>query len=71
MSSIKEALHRIEKALVGDPEMGHTGIADRLKAVEAQARDTDRKLLVWSGIFTGIWMFISIVIGWLKSKLTG
>ena len=71
LSSIKEALNRIEKALTGDPEMGHTGIADRLKAVEAQAQDTDRKLLLWSGIFTGIWMFISILFGWLKSKLSG
>jgi hypothetical protein len=71
LSSIKEALNRIEKALVGDPEMGHTGIADRLKAVEMQARETDRKLLLWSGIFTGIWMFISIFVGWLKSKLSG
>ena len=71
LSSIKEALNRIEKALTGDPEMGHTGIADRLKAVEAQAQETDRKLLLWSGIFTGIWMFISIFVGWLKSKLSG
>lgn len=71
LSSIKESLTRIEKALTGDPEMGHTGIADRLGAVEAQARETDRKLLLWSGIFTGIWMFISIFLGWLKSKLSG
>ena len=71
LSSIKEALSRIEKALTGDPEMGHTGIAERLKVVEAQARETDRTLLIWSGVFTGSWMFISIFIGWLKSKLSG
>lgn len=71
LSSIKEALSRIEKALTGDPEMGHTGIAERLKVVEAQARETDRKLLIWSGIFTGIWMFISLVLGYVKSKLFG
>jgi hypothetical protein len=71
LSSIKDALNRIEKALIGDPEMGHTGIAERLKHVEAQAQETDRKLLLWSGIFTGIWMFISLVLGYIKSKLFG
>lgn len=71
LSSIKEALNRIEKALVGDPAMGHIGIADRLRAVEAQAHETDRKLLLWSGVFTGIWMFISVIFSWLKSKLSG
>jgi len=69
LSSIKEALNRIEKALVGDPEMGHTGIAERLKSVEAQAQETDRKLLLWSGIFTGAWMLISLLLTYVKSKL--
>jgi hypothetical protein len=69
LSSIKEALTRIEKALVGDPEMGHTGIAERLKSVEDQARETDRKLLIWSGAFTGGWMLISLMLTWLKGKL--
>jgi hypothetical protein len=69
LSSIKEALTRIEKALVGDPEMGHTGIAERLKSVEAQAQETDRKLLLWSGIFTGAWMLISLLLTYVKSKL--
>ena len=69
LSSIKEALTRIEKALVGDPAMGHTGIAERLKSVEDQARETDRKLLVWSGIFTGGWMLFSLLLTWLKGKL--
>jgi hypothetical protein len=69
LSSIKEALNRIEKALVGDPEMGHTGIAERLKSVEDQAHATDRKLLLWSGIFTGAWMLISLLLTYVKSKL--
>lgn len=69
LSSIKETLNRIEKALVGDPEMGHTGIADRLRSVEEQAHETDRKLLIWSGMFTGAWMLISLLLTYLKSKL--
>ena len=69
LSSIKETLNRIEKALVGDPEMGHIGIADRLRSVEAQAQATDKKLLVWSGIFTGGWMLFSLLLTWLKGKL--
>ena len=69
LSSIKETLNRIEKALVGDPEMGHIGIADRLRSVEAQAHATDKKLLVWSGIFTGGWMLFSLLLTWLKGKL--
>ena len=54
---------------MGDPEMGHTGIAERLKSVEEQARETDRKLLIWSGAFTGGWMLISLILTWLKGKL--
>lgn len=69
LSSIKDALNRIEKALVGDPEMGHTGIAERLRSVEAQAHATERKLLLWSGAFTGGWMLMSVLVTWLKGKL--
>ena len=38
-------------------------------AVADQARETDRKLLIWSGIFTGGWMLFSLLLTWLKGKL--
>lgn len=67
IQSIRESLHRIEKAIVGDPDMGHKGLAERMTAVEAKADHNDRKLLVWGGIATGV----SVVITHLKIKLFG
>lgn len=67
IQSIRESLHRIEKAIVGDPAMGHKGIAERLSIVETKADNNDRKLLVWGGIATGV----SVVVTHFKTKLFG
>lgn len=67
VQSIKETLHRIESALVGDPAMGHKGIAQRLDTVEQRTDAHDRKLLVWGGAFTGA----SVVLTHLKTKFLG
>ena len=67
IQSIRESLHRIEKAIVGDPQMGHKGLAQRVTDVEVKADTSDRKLLVWGGIATGV----SVVITHLKTKIFG
>lgn len=64
---VKDALHRIEKAIVGDSEMGHKGIADRLNDVEAKTDAMDKKLIRWGGVLLGA----SVVIEHLKTKLFG
>jgi len=67
IQSIRESLVRIEKAIVGDPAVGHKGLAQRVTDVEVKADAADRKLLMWGGIATGA----SVVITHLKGKLFG
>lgn len=43
IQSIRESLHRIETALVGDPAMGNKGIVARLNETELDVR----KILRW------------------------
>ena len=67
IQSIRESLHRIEKALIGDPEMGHKGIAARVDAIEKTVEAHGKKLLLWSGIVAGA----SVLITHWKIKLFG
>ena len=67
ITSIRESLHRIEKALIGDPDMGHKGIAQRLSDVEKTTEEHSRKLWIWTGMGAGIGLFLSHI----KAKLFG
>ena len=67
IQSIRESLHRIEKAIIGDPDLGHKGIAARLDAIEKVVDAQGKKLLVWSGIVAGA----SVIITHFKVKLFG
>lgn len=65
MALLKESLHRIEKAIVGDLDMGHKGIAKRLYDVERKAHEHSMRFYVWGGITTGA----ALIISHFKSKL--
>jgi len=67
IQSIRESLHRIEKAIIGDPDMGHKGIAARVDAIEKIVDAQGKKLLLWSGIVAGA----SVIITHFKVKLFG
>lgn len=67
IQSIRESLHRIEKAIIGDPDMGHKGIAARVDAIEKVVDAQGKKLLLWSGIVAGA----SVIITHFKVKLFG
>lgn len=67
IQSIRESLHRIEKAIIGDPDMGHKGIAARMDAIEKIVDAQGKKLLLWSGIVAGA----SVIITHFKVKLFG
>jgi hypothetical protein len=53
LATIKETLHRIEKAIVGDREMGQRGIVVRLDELEKHIAEHDKKMVLWGGIITG------------------
>ena len=67
LDSQDAVLTRIEKSLTGDPQFGHTGIAQRLSSVENKLDAHDKKLILWGGIVTGA----SLAMGELKRKLLG
>jgi hypothetical protein len=67
IQSIRESLHRIEIAIVGDPSMGHRGIAARMDAVEKCVDSQGKRLLLWSGIVAGA----SVIITHFKVKIFG
>jgi hypothetical protein len=67
-----ELLVRVEKALIGDPEMGHKGIVNRLAEVEEYIeKDKDLKKKVTGGVivlsFVGS-AAVSMVV-WIVNKL--
>ena len=55
LATIKEALHRIEQAIVGDEKMGQRGIVQRLTDLERkiEAHDKFRRINGVSEIVTG------------------
>lgn len=65
VASMKDAVHRIEKAIVGDLDMGHKGIAKRLYDVEKKTSEHSMRFYLWGGITTGA----AIIIGHFKNKL--
>lgn len=67
IASIRASLHRIELAIVGDPQVGHKGLAQRMTDNEAKTDAVDKKLLVWGGVVTGV----GIALPYLKAKLLG
>jgi aminopeptidase-like protein len=67
IASIKESLVRIETAIVGDPQMGNKGLAQRISEVENKNGDIERKLILWGGVITGI----SVTLTHLKTKILG
>ena len=61
--TIHDKLDRIERAISGEPALGHRGLAQRLGDAEAKIDGHDRKLILWGGVVTGI----SLVLGYVKS----
>jgi len=65
VESMKDAIHRIEKAIVGDLDMGHAGIAKRLYEVEKCTHEHSMRFYVWGGIASGI----AVIVTHFKNKL--
>jgi hypothetical protein len=65
VEAMKDAIHRIEKAIVGDLDMGHKGIAKRLYDVEKKTSEHSMRFYVWGGIASGV----AIIATHFKNKL--
>ena len=62
---LHSSVQRIEKAIVGDLDMGHKGIAKRLYDVEKKTSEHSMRFYVWGGITTGA----ALIITHFKNKL--
>lgn len=54
----EESLERIEKAIVGDPAIGLTGLVPRVGKLEHWVRRADIRIATVTGAGFGIWFLI-------------
>ena len=59
---LQESVDRIERAIVGDKEMGHRGIADRIEWVERKVAGHEKQILKWMGGIAVLAVGIPIVL---------
>jgi len=59
---LQDSVDRIERAIVGDKEMGHRGIADRIEWVERKVAGHEKQLLKWMGAITVIGILVPILV---------
>jgi len=55
---LQESVDRIERAIIGDKEMGHRGIADRIEWVERKVAGHEKQILKWMGAITVIGILV-------------
>lgn len=63
---LQGSVDRIEKAIIGDEEMGHRGLAQRVEHIEKRVDGHDKKLLQWGAIFS----CIGVAVSWFLKFLT-
>ena len=59
---LQESVDRIERAIVGDKEMGHRGIADRIEWVERKVAGHEKQILKCMGGIAVLAVGIPIVL---------
>ena len=63
--AIEHNVADIKLALIGNPELGHRGLVQRIDDTEKKVEAHDRKLFLWGGIMT----FAVALVTLLKEKL--
>lgn len=59
---LQESVDRIERAIVGDPKMGHRGIVDRMEWIERKVAGHEKQILKWMGAITVLGILIPIIV---------
>jgi hypothetical protein len=62
LHKLQGSVDRIEKAIIGDEDMGHRGLAQRVEHIEKRVDSHDRRLLQWGAAFATVgvaasWIF--------------
>lgn len=64
-SKLQSSVDRIEKAIIGDEDMGHRGLAQRVEHIEKRVDTHDKKLLQWGAAFAAVGVFVSWLLKFL------
>lgn len=67
MDKFERKLDEVHIALVGNPQLGHRGLVDRITTVERHVANHNSKFLTWGGIVIGVMAALEF----LKTKLFG
>lgn len=65
-TKLQSSVDRIEKAIIGDEDMGHRGLAHRVEHIEHRVNSHDRKLLQWGAAFAAV----GVAASWIFKFLT-
>ena len=63
-----KALARIERALLGDPDIGHIGLAETVKINKAAIANYNRKLIFTTGFLTAVFIVKDLIFAHLFFK---
>lgn len=58
---LQNSVDRIEKAIIGDEEMGHRGLAARVEWIERKLSGHEKQLWKWIGALGAIGVLIPII----------
>lgn len=58
---LQSSVDRIEKAIIGDEEMGHRGLAARVEWIERKLSGHEKQLWKWIGALGAVGVLIPII----------
>ena len=58
---LQNSVDRIEKAIIGDEDMGHRGLASRVEWIERKLAGHEKQLWKWIGALAAIGVLLPIL----------
>lgn len=58
---LQSSVERIEKAIIGDEEMGHRGLAARVEWIERKLVGHERQIWKWIGALAAVGVLLPII----------
>ncbi len=62
---LQDSVDRIEKAIIGDEQMGHRGLASRVEWIERKLASHEKQIWKWIGAIGAIGVLLPIITKYL------
>ncbi len=62
---LQNSVDRIEKAIIGDEQMGHRGLASRVEWIERKLASHEKQIWKWIGAIGAIGVLLPIITKYL------